>query len=92
MWVAKFTLKDYDDIYTPLNNKYKIDFFATPYTHYKKDGLIHVFVGGILVGTEKSKQSYVEELRKDNRIHSVEVSKDYIFIIFNQYIGMINKI
>ena len=80
MFVAKFKLQDPEDIYSPLNEHYKVDFFASPYTHYEKDGLIHVIVGGIIVGSENNKKKYVVALRKDERVQSVDVSKDFILV------------
>lgn len=80
MYVAKFRLKDPEDIYSPLNQLHDVEFYASPYTHYEKRGFIHLLVGGIIVGSVKKKDNYVTDLKKDLRIRSVQRSKDYIFI------------
>ena len=78
MWVAKFKLKDDEDIYSPLCEKYKIDFFAYPYTSYKKNNKIHTLIGGIIAGNNK--KEFLKEVKKDKRADRIELSKDFILI------------
>lgn len=80
LWVAKFKLKDDEDIYTPFCEKYKVEFFAFPYTNYTKNNKINLFVGGILSGSEENKKRFVEEIQKDKRVKSVEQHHDFILI------------
>ena len=65
MWIAKFKLKDDEDIYSPLCEKYKIEFFATPYTNFIKNNKINLLLGGITSGTEENKKTFLKELKKD---------------------------
>ncbi len=80
MWVAKFKLKDEQDIYSPLCEKYKIDFFAYPITNFKKNGKINLIVAGDIYGEEKDKKKYLRELKKDKRVKSMERIGDFILI------------
>ncbi len=80
MWVANFKLRDDEDIYTPFCKRFNVEFFAYPYTHYIKDGRIHVFAGGILSGSKQSKSKFVLQIRKDPRVMSIEQYHDFIFV------------
>lgn len=79
MWIAKFRLRD-DDIYSPLCVKYKIEFFAYPFTFFKKNNKINLIVAGTLYGDENSKKTFVKDLKKDKRVKRIERSKDFILV------------
>lgn len=78
MWIAKFKLKDEKDIYTPLCEKFRIEFFAYPYTHYIKDNKINLLAGGIISGSSENKRNFIAELKKDNRVKSIQQHHDFI--------------
>ncbi|MFH1916572.1 MAG: helix-turn-helix domain-containing protein [Nanoarchaeota archaeon] len=80
MWVARFRLKDDEDIYSPLCKKYKVEFFAVPYTHYAKENRINLLVGGVISGSEKSKDSFIQAIKKDKRVKSIERYHDFIIV------------
>lgn len=80
MWIAKFKLRDDEDIYSPLCIKFKIDFFALPYTLYEKYKKINTLLGGVISGSEDNKRKFLIELKKDKRVISVENHHDFIFI------------
>lgn len=80
VWVIKFKLKDDKDVYSPVCRKMKVEFFAFPYTQFVKNRKIHLLVGGILSGSEENKERFVEEIKKDSRVESVERHHDHIFI------------
>ncbi|MDP1695009.1 MAG: helix-turn-helix domain-containing protein [Candidatus Woesearchaeota archaeon] len=80
MWIARFRLRDEEDIYSPLCKKYKIDFLAKPHTHYEKHGKINLIVGGIISGSEEDKQKFLVELKKDKRVKKVEIAHEFILI------------
>lgn len=80
MWVARFKLKDDQDIYTPLTKRYHVEFFANPYTSYIKEGKVHLLGGGIISGKESDKKRFLETLQKDSRIKSIERHKDFLLI------------
>jgi predicted DNA binding protein len=80
MWVAKFKLRDDEDIYSPLCEKHKVDFYAVPYTNFIKKNKINLLVGGVLSGSEESKKKFIIDLKKDKRIKRVEQHYDFIFV------------
>ncbi len=80
MWVAKFKLKDDEDIYSPLCEKYKVEFYAYPHTNYIKNRKINLIVGGTISGKEENKKSFIKELEKNKKIKSVEQYKDYVLV------------
>jgi len=80
MWIARFKLLDDKDIYSPLCKKFKIDFFAVPYTQFTKNKKINLLVGGVISGSATNKEQFVRELKNDSRVKSVEKYHDYILI------------
>lgn len=80
MWITKFKLKDKEDIYSPLCVKYKIEFFAYPYTSFIKNNKINLLGGGILSGSEENKLKFLSELKKDKRIKKIEQEEDFILV------------
>lgn len=80
MWVAKFKLMDDKDIYSPLCEKFKIDFFAVPYTQFTKNHQINLLVGGVISGSEDNKKHFLAGLKSDSRVKSVERYRDYILV------------
>ena len=80
MWVAKFKLRDDEDIYSPLCIKHKVTFSATPHTNYIKSGKINLLASGIISGSEQDKINFIQDLKKDKRIKNIETHKDYLFV------------
>ena len=80
MWVAKFKIRDDEDIYSPLCEKYKIELFAVPYTSYEKNNKINVLVGIILSGNEETKEKFLIDLKKDKRVRKIEQHNDFIIV------------
>ncbi|GAI73079.1 unnamed protein product, partial [marine sediment metagenome] len=69
-----------DDIYTPLCEKYKVEFYAVPHTNFVKGNKINLLVGGVLSGSEENKKKFIEEIQKDKRVKKVEQHHDFIFV------------
>ncbi len=80
MWVAKFKLKDDKDIYSPICKKFKVDFYAHPYTNFVKNKRINLLVGGIISGSEENKNKFFKEIKKNNRVKSAERYHNFIFV------------
>jgi len=80
MWIAKFKLMDDKDIYSPLCKKFKIEFFAVPYTQFTKSKKINLLVGGVISGSEENKKQFVAGLKKDVRVKSIERHHDFILV------------
>ena len=80
MWVAKFDLKDEEDIHSPLCEKYNIEIFGAPLTNFEKKGKINLLMSGTMSGNESDKDKFVEDLKKDKRIKFVNRYKDFILI------------
>ncbi len=80
MWIARFKLKDDEDIYSPLCERFNISFYAVPYTTFIKENKIHALVGGVISGNEENKKKFIHEVKKDKRVQSVEIHNDFIFV------------
>jgi len=64
MWVAKFKVRDDEDIFTPLCEKYKVEFFAHPYSVFEKQNKINLFAGGLVSGSKENKVLWLKEIKK----------------------------
>jgi predicted DNA binding protein len=80
MWVARFKLKDDEDIYSPLCEKHRTEFFAFPYTNFIRDRKINLLVGGVISGSEENKRGFLEDLNKDKRVKNIEQHHDFILV------------
>ena len=80
MWVAKFKLRDDEDIFSPLCIKHNVILYAYPISKFERNNKIHLFAPTILSGKEENKNAFIKDLKKDKRIKSVEREKDFIFI------------
>ncbi|MEK6926948.1 MAG: helix-turn-helix domain-containing protein [Nanoarchaeota archaeon] len=80
MWIAKFKLKDNQDIYSPLCEKYKLEIFAVPYTIFEKNKKINVIVGMILSGTDELNKRFLVDLEKDKRVKNIERQHDFVLV------------
>ena len=80
MWVARFKLKDDEDIYSPLCIKNKVECFAMPHTNFEKSGKIHLLVGLVISGKEHQKNKFVADLKQEHRIVSVERHHDFLLV------------
>lgn len=80
MWIARFKLKDDEDIYSSSCEKFNVEFFAVPYTNFIKANKINLLVGGMISGSEENKKKFVKEIKKDKRIKLVEQHHDFILV------------
>jgi predicted DNA binding protein len=80
MWIAKFKLKDDEDIYSPLCIKHKIELFAIPLTNFEKNKKINLLLSAIISGKEENKKQFLKELKKDKRVKKVEYHHDFLII------------
>jgi predicted DNA binding protein len=80
MWVAKFKLRDDEDIYSPLCEKNELEIFAVPYTAFEKENKINVIVGVILSGNENAKRGFISDLKKDARVKKIEKHQDFLIV------------
>ncbi len=81
MWVAKIKYKHDDCITMPKAVKYKITVYATPGNSYNDKKFIYNTGFLMIIGEDKNKQDFVEELKKDSRVIKVEVNKDLIVFV-----------
>ena len=80
MWIARFKLKDDEDICSPLCVKHSIDILGVPLSHFVKDNKINTIVGGIISGSEQNKKRFIKDLKNDKRVKKVEQHLDFILI------------
>jgi len=80
MWVAKFRLKDEEDIYSPLCEKYRVELYGFPLTNYEKNKKINLLISGTISGNEEDKGVWAEEIKKDKRVKFFERYKDFFLI------------
>ncbi len=80
MWIARFKLRDDEDVYLPVCLRNKVECFAIPYTNFEKGGKIHLLVGIVMNGKESQKQKFVTDLGKERQIVSIDRHHDFLLI------------
>ena len=91
MWVAKFSLKHEEDIFTNRTMEFNVNFHAYPITHYKKGKSYFFLVVGILEGEEINKKDFLKSLKKDKRIKELDIKNDFLSILINYPLNTIKK-
>lgn len=83
MWVAKFSLKYEGDIFTERTQKFNVNYYAYPLSHYKKSGKYFFVVGGVLDGDHEKIKSFVKDLKKDKRISQIDFNGNFLTVLIN---------
>ena len=81
MWYLKFKLRHSDCILAPLVEKYNLSVEFYPLGHYVKGN--HVYVSAIHTakGREEDIKKYVRDLKKNERVVRIEVSKGIFTLV-----------
>jgi len=80
MWVAKFKLLEEEGLLYKLCAKNKVVYDAMPFTNYTKGSKIHLFSGGIVIGTPDAKKKFIRDLKESEVVHDVQMHRDFILI------------
>lgn len=75
MWYLKFKLRHKDCIFAPLVEKYSLHIEFFPMNHYRKGNWIYTPAIHIPKGTESNIKKYLKELRENENVVKMEVSK-----------------
>ena len=75
MWHLKFKVKHKDCIFSPLAIKHKVHIEFYPLGHYLDKGFLFTPSIHIVKGDDKNVKTYLRDLKKNNRIVKIEISK-----------------
>ena len=81
MWNLKFNVKNVDNIYSHLTEKYDVVDYFYPIDKYKKGKHIYIFSIHVLFGDEKEKEGFVRELRKNKKIKEFDHNANRIMML-----------
>jgi len=81
MWLAKIKYKHKDCVTMPKIVKHNIIGYATPGNSYTDEKYIYNTGFLMLHGTEKNKQRFISDLKKDKKVLKVEVTNDLVVFI-----------
>jgi len=84
MWVLKIMAKEEWNLYNKrtLKFKVKINFYSRSY--YIRGKKIYFVGSGIVVGDEKNKKMFFEDLKKDRQIEEIEINNDFFVSVYSE--------
>jgi len=84
MWVLKIMAKEEWNLYNKrtLKFKVKINFYSRSY--YIRGKKIYFVGSGIIVGDEKNKKMFFEDLKKDRQIEEIEINNDFFVSVYSE--------
>ena len=82
MWVAKLRIFNEKNILIQLAKKHRINLTGYPLSYYKEKGKLYLFVSGNIIGDEKNKKLFLNDLQKETK--KLEVKKDFLIALMEQ--------
>lgn len=77
MWVAKIKIYGKEALIGSKCFKHKIDLFGFPLSYYYEKDCVVVHITGTIIGKEKDKKIFVNELKKEARVVNFELNNDF---------------
>ncbi len=74
MWLARVKLLDKECIFATKIKKYNLQAYEQALTHFKKGKSYFFMSSHILIGDEKAKKQYLNDLKKDEKIKQLDIN------------------
>jgi predicted DNA binding protein len=84
MWNLKFKVKNVDNVYSYLTEKFNVVDYFYPVDRYKKRSRIHILSIHLLEGDEKEKEKFSRELKKNKKVERFEKDEDRIVLLVKE--------
>ena len=84
MWNLKFRLKNVDNIYSHLTNKYDVVDYFYPVNHYKQGKKVHIAGIHVLEGDRKEQDKFAEDLQKNKKTLEFERNDNRIIVLIRE--------
>ncbi len=62
----------------PFAKKYSLTGLSFPMNRFEKDGMIHLTTAHIILGKKENLEAYFEEIKKDKRLHNIEIEGNLV--------------
>lgn len=82
MWVAKFRMRHDDCIGGVRTKKFNCLLYVYPIKLHKEGSQIVFTLQFILMGSDKNKKQFIKDLKREKRLHRLEVNEDIVFITY----------
>jgi predicted DNA binding protein len=84
MWILKIRVKEEWNLYNGRTLKFKVRIHFYSHNYYVKNSKVYFVNSGIVVGNEKSKQMFFEDLKKDKQIEEIEINNDSFVSVYSE--------
>ncbi|MBT4375920.1 hypothetical protein HOD29_00915 [archaeon] len=91
MWAAKFLVYDEEGIYSSRAKKFNIGLSGYPLNYYSDKKYFYFIALGFLDGKEKIKKVFLDDLKKDKRVHNLEFNDSFFICITKETINAESK-
>jgi predicted DNA binding protein len=84
MWIAKFKHRHGDCVTGTRTKKFNCIAYQYLIKHYQKKENFYFTTLSILIGKEKDKNRFINDLKKEKRIHNLEIESDLILTTYKE--------
>lgn len=86
MWISKFRVYDEEGVYSKIATKLKVEVYGYPLNYYFDKKYYYFVAIGFVSGDVKTKNKFIEELKKDKRVHKLEENDSFFVCITKETI------
>lgn len=84
MWSLKIKVREKWNIYNKRTLKYKVKLYFFSQNHYYENERFFFIGSGLIAGEEQNKKKFFSDLKKDKKVVSLEVNKDFFICIYSE--------
>ncbi|MCX6750002.1 MAG: helix-turn-helix domain-containing protein [Candidatus Pacearchaeota archaeon] len=84
MWILKLKVKEEWNLYNKRTLKFKVRIHFYSHNYYVKNNKVYFVGSGIVIGDEKNKKAFFEDLKKDRQIEEIEINNDFFVSVYSE--------
>jgi predicted DNA binding protein len=84
MWILKIKVKEEWNLYNKRTLKFKVRINFYSHSYYLKKSKVYFVGSGIIMGDEKNKKAFFEDLKKDTQIEKIEINNDFFVSVYSE--------
>ncbi|PIO07661.1 hypothetical protein COU59_03060 [Candidatus Pacearchaeota archaeon CG10_big_fil_rev_8_21_14_0_10_34_12] len=84
MWIAKLRIYDENDMISSRAKKFNVTILGYSLSNFEKRGKIFLSGCGLLIGEDKNKKKFIEDLKKDKRVKKFEINEDFFVTLITR--------
>jgi hypothetical protein len=78
MWVAEVRIDGGESLLGSRTKKFNVSLSGYPFSFHEKEDGVYIFFAGFLFGEEKNIKGFFKDLKKDQRVLSLELDKNFL--------------